>query len=192
MKRGVDQIDWAAEYTGKQMIRTRLEVVAKELDVPFLHALGIAECLFHYAKEHLRKGNIGKISNDSLALAVDWQGDPDALINALLAAGLLTPHTDHRLTFHRWPTRCWYTYPEKTRRRLEHAAAAGGEVSRSMRRAVIADAGGLCLQCGSTHKLTADHIVPISRGGKTVRENLQCLCQRCNSSKGAKLMGINQ
>jgi HNH endonuclease len=34
--------------------------------------------------------------------------------------------------------------------------------------------------------LEIDHIIPISKGGKTTRSNLQTLCWRCNRSKGAK------
>jgi 5-methylcytosine-specific restriction endonuclease McrA len=33
-----------------------------------------------------------------------------------------------------------------------------------------------------------DHIVPVSRGGKHVRENLCVACKRCNLSKGPKLL----
>lgn len=36
--------------------------------------------------------------------------------------------------------------------------------------------------------LHIDHIVPIAKGGKTVPSNLQVLCSKCNSSKGAKLV----
>lgn len=35
--------------------------------------------------------------------------------------------------------------------------------------------------------LEVDHIVPISKGGKSVEENLQTLCWRCNRTKGAKM-----
>ena len=35
--------------------------------------------------------------------------------------------------------------------------------------------------------LEIDHIVPISKGGMSVEDNLQCLCWKCNRSKGAKL-----
>lgn len=37
-------------------------------------------------------------------------------------------------------------------------------------------------------KFHFDHIVPISRGGKHVRENLCVACVRCNLSKGPKLL----
>lgn len=36
--------------------------------------------------------------------------------------------------------------------------------------------------------LHIDHIVPVAKGGKTVPSNLQVLCSKCNSSKGAKLV----
>lgn len=36
--------------------------------------------------------------------------------------------------------------------------------------------------------LEIDHIVPVSKGGLSVPENLQTLCWRCNRTKGAKLL----
>lgn len=36
--------------------------------------------------------------------------------------------------------------------------------------------------------LEIDHIVPISKGGKTTEDNLQTLCWRCNRKKGSKLI----
>ena len=34
--------------------------------------------------------------------------------------------------------------------------------------------------------LHIDHIIPVSKGGKTTMENLQTLCSECNSGKGTK------
>lgn len=53
-----------------------------------------------------------------------------------------------------------------------------------------------CQVCGaSLHndfnlKLEVDHIVPVSKGGKTDPSNLQTLCRKCNRSKGAKSMEV--
>jgi hypothetical protein len=47
-----------------------------------------------------------------------------------------------------------------------------------------------CIRCGTspatnpTCRLHIDHIVPFSRGGKTIFENLQTLCKDCNLGKG--------
>lgn len=35
-------------------------------------------------------------------------------------------------------------------------------------------------------EMQGDHIVPWSKGGKTVETNLQMLCQRCNNDKSAR------
>jgi hypothetical protein len=53
---------------------------------------------------------------------------------------------------------------------------------------VFARDGNTCLECGATDDLTVDHIVPESRGGQLVPENLRTLCRSCNSKKGAKVV----
>lgn len=50
-----------------------------------------------------------------------------------------------------------------------------------------------CCYCGNSMQLEPnllleiDHIVPVSKGGCTVEENLQTLCWKCNRAKGNKL-----
>lgn len=46
-----------------------------------------------------------------------------------------------------------------------------------------------CVLCGATgkdDKLVIDHIIPVSKGGKTVTQNLRTACVKCNSGKGSK------
>lgn len=47
-----------------------------------------------------------------------------------------------------------------------------------------------CAICGVKHRkrvyFEVDHIVPMNRGGKTVPENLQILCRKCNAKKSDK------
>lgn len=45
---------------------------------------------------------------------------------------------------------------------------------------------GICHYCGkkfSPESLTMDHLVPLGRGGKSVKENLVPCCKECNSKK---------
>ena len=44
-----------------------------------------------------------------------------------------------------------------------------------------------CRFCGGSDKIEADHILPISRGGRHSEGNLQPLCKSCNNEKRAKL-----
>lgn len=47
---------------------------------------------------------------------------------------------------------------------------------------VIRD-GSQCVYCGSSHKLTLDHIKPRIAGGSHEAENLVTACQSCNSKR---------
>ena len=47
--------------------------------------------------------------------------------------------------------------------------------------------GWECRHCGSHRDLTADHVVPVSKGGADEMSNYQTLCRPCNSRKGARV-----
>ena len=53
----------------------------------------------------------------------------------------------------------------------------------ALRWAVFKRDGYKCRKCGCETNLHCDHVYPESKGGKTVMENLQTLCWRCNISK---------
>lgn len=43
-----------------------------------------------------------------------------------------------------------------------------------------------CVCCGKRQKMTADHVVPVVKGGPNIIGNLQPLCLSCNCSKGTR------
>ena len=56
------------------------------------------------------------------------------------------------------------------------------------RRALFARDGWRCMYCGTNGgKLTLDHVVPRSRGGDSVWENVVTSCAPCNLRKGNRL-----
>lgn len=52
------------------------------------------------------------------------------------------------------------------------------------RKNVLRRDGHRCQYCGSTDRLTLDHVHPKSRGGKDTWENLVAACVPCNNRKG--------
>jgi 5-methylcytosine-specific restriction endonuclease McrA len=57
------------------------------------------------------------------------------------------------------------------------------------RRALFARDGWRCVYCGtSSGRLTLDHVIPRSRGGDSVWENVVTSCAPCNLRKGNRLL----
>ncbi len=56
------------------------------------------------------------------------------------------------------------------------------------RKAVLARDAYTCQYCGhEAHGLTVDHVIPRSRGGKSVWENIVASCAPCNRKKGSQM-----
>jgi 5-methylcytosine-specific restriction endonuclease McrA len=49
---------------------------------------------------------------------------------------------------------------------------------------VLSRSGRYCQHCGTTSRLSIDHIKPLIKGGSNHLSNLQILCVSCNSKKG--------
>lgn len=64
-------------------------------------------------------------------------------------------------------------------------------IPQALREAVYGRDDHRCLRCGTSERLSLDHIVPWSRGGPDTIDNLQTLCTPCNSRKGARLEGVS-
>lgn len=82
-------------------------------------------------------------------------------------------------------------------RRKTTAAYQRSLMTQSMRYDVLKRDGFKCVLCGRGAKdgveLQVDHILPVSKGGKTLMSNLRTLCSDCNSGKSAKFdkYGLN-
>ncbi len=48
-------------------------------------------------------------------------------------------------------------------------------------------AGGKCEACGTEQDLEYDHIIPVSKGGKSEIDNIQILCRPCNRRKRTRI-----
>jgi 5-methylcytosine-specific restriction endonuclease McrA len=82
--------------------------------------------------------------------------------------------------------------PEKavviTARRRARLSLAEGDYTAQEFADLCDHYGHLCFYCGQAVRLTADHIVPLTRGGSNYISNIIPACQPCNSRKGAKTL----
>ena len=90
---------------------------------------------------------------------------------------------------------CDYAYLENRNRQLEHinhectlrdyhCQNQRKRMTRELRKEIMIRDNYTCQQCGKYMPdevgLHIDHITPVSKGGKTIRSNLQVLCSKCN------------
>lgn len=86
---------------------------------------------------------------------------------------------------------------EEEEQRKQTAAYQRSLVTPSLRYEILKRDNYRCQICGRDQadgvKLHVDHIVPVSKGGKSVKSNLRTLCNDCNLGKGARYdsMGKN-
>lgn len=145
--------------------------------------VGLLELLWHATFQNAPDGDIGRLSNQEIANQCDYEDDADELVVALVQCEWLMECKTRRLIVVDWVSvRREYREPGSYRQ-LDVPKAEWN----ALRSEVIARDGLICTYCGSTVVTPhIDHIVPLSREGKSVIENLCVSCQPCNSSKQDK------
>lgn len=79
----------------------------RRLAVPTWGAVGVLESLWHLTATHAKDGAIGRnYTNEDIANSIGWEGDPDYLIDALVASGWLDVCAINRLVVHDWSDHC--------------------------------------------------------------------------------------
>lgn len=80
--------------------------LASLLGVPRLHAVGILEELWAWACDYAPQGDVGKWPDSVLATAVEWTGDPEQFVAALVQSGWADESKRYRIVLHDWPKHC--------------------------------------------------------------------------------------
>jgi 5-methylcytosine-specific restriction endonuclease McrA len=82
--------------------------------------------------------------------------------------------------------------PERAKIQIHNRRArktqAGGSYTAEEWNALCKQCNHLCLCCNKRRKLVPDHVMPIAKGGTSNIDNIQPLCQPCNSRKGARFI----
>ena len=75
------------------------------------------------------------------------------------------------------------------RRRVRVMGATSSEFTDEDVKAKFAEWGNRCIYCGVVGLMTADHLVPLFRGGEHSLENLVPACRSCNCAKCDRYLG---
>ena len=68
---------------------TKMKRLCRRLDIPQWQGVGLLESIWHLTAREAPRGDIGKLSDEDIALAIDYRGDESKLIEALIASGWL-------------------------------------------------------------------------------------------------------
>jgi len=75
----------------------------RRLGVSKVVVVGTLELLWIATQKNAQRGDIGRFTNEEIAIECEWELDPDELIEALVETGWLDRSEEHRLTVHDWP-----------------------------------------------------------------------------------------
>lgn len=81
---------------------------------------------------------------------------------------------------------------ERERKRKRRTQQANTHFTQQEWRELKAKYGFICLRCGQSKALHADHVIPLSLGGSNSIDNIQPLCAECNLKKGVQVIDYRQ
>jgi hypothetical protein len=81
---------------------TKMKRLCRRLDIPLWQGVGLLESIWHLTAREAPRGDIGKLSDEDIALGIDYHGDEGALIDALVSCGWIDRDPVARLCIHDW------------------------------------------------------------------------------------------
>lgn len=73
-----------------------------KLKLAHWQAVGLLEALWLFTARNAPNGDIGKHSNEDIAIHIEWSGNPDELMAELVDARWVDASDEHRLVVHDW------------------------------------------------------------------------------------------
>jgi hypothetical protein len=98
----------------------KLRRLKRILKIKQFEAIGILEGLFQFACLYANDGRVGKWPAEDLADFLEWQQDPEELVEALRSAGWIDGQGD-QATIHDWGDHCPRYITQRQARRKENA-----------------------------------------------------------------------
>jgi hypothetical protein len=86
--------------------KLKFKNLQRRLRLPLWQAVGLLEALWKITCRNAPAGDIGRLTNDEIAAALEWSGDAGELIAALVETRWLDADAKHRLLVHDWAEEC--------------------------------------------------------------------------------------
>ena len=192
----------------KQAIVWELETAQKNIEKNCIQFQNYTDALSNAVKEHSIREKYTKETHPHYKLYEKYESEvwkkyvlppPTQVLSIECSKTYISPqgrnrYFDHELYSYRDMLECKEMADNQIRAKSEyssHVQAERSKMTDSLRYDVLRRDGYRCRICGASSsdgaKLEVDHIIPVSKGGKTEMSNLQTLCMRCNRGKRDKL-----
>lgn len=103
---GTSPRDWARTVEGTMKHQApesmKFRKLQRRLGCSRVTLVGTLELLWIAVQKNCPQGDIGRHTNEEIAIECDWEGDPDELVEALVETGWLDACTVNRLVVHDW------------------------------------------------------------------------------------------
>lgn len=86
--------------------KAKFRQLQRDLKLPRYAAVGLLQSIWDFAAVNTPAGDLGRFSDEDIALDIEYEGSPDELIEALVNRRWLDRCDDHRLVIHDWPDHC--------------------------------------------------------------------------------------
>lgn len=80
----------------------KFKKLKRRLGLPEWQAIGLLESIWKLTRTSAQAGDIGRHSNEDIAAAIEYEGDADLMIEALVETGWLDTDPEYRLVVHDW------------------------------------------------------------------------------------------
>lgn len=81
---------------------TKMKRLCRRLNIRLWQAVGILESLWALTARECPRGDVGRLSDEDIALGIDWVDEPAILIEALRSSGWIDEDSIDRLVIHDW------------------------------------------------------------------------------------------
>lgn len=114
------------------ILHTKMKKLCLRLGVPTYIGVGILESLWHLTAREAPLGDIGRLSDEDIAIAIDYKEDATVLMNILADCGWLDRSKVHRLTVHDWHEHADDTVKKYVARKSLTFASSSPDISRNV------------------------------------------------------------